>query len=69
MEFTATPERRKTFLSISVAAEIAGCSERHFRRIIVGNGIRVVQIGRKFFILNQDFLQWKSQNPKTQKEC
>jgi excisionase family DNA binding protein len=60
MEFT-TPQRTKTFLSISVAAEIAGCSERHFRRIIAGNGIRVVQIGRKFFILNQDFQKWQSQ--------
>lgn len=55
------PQRTKTFLSISVAAGIAGCSERHFRRIIEGHGIRVIQIGRKFFILNQDFLKWQSQ--------
>jgi excisionase family DNA binding protein len=56
-----TPQRATTFLSISVAAGIVGCSERHFRRIIEGNGIRVIQIGRKFFILNQDFQKWQSQ--------
>jgi hypothetical protein len=68
MELTAqlkAPVRKTTFLSISVAAGIAGCSERHFRRIIDGNGIRIVPIGRKFFILEREFQEWKSRKAKT----
>jgi hypothetical protein len=52
--------RSNTFLSITVAAEKAGCSTRHFRRIIEGKGIPVVQIRRKLFILDRDFQKWKT---------
>jgi hypothetical protein len=53
-------QRPKTFLSITVAAGQAGCSPRHFRRIIEGKGIPVIQIRRKFFILDRDFQKWKT---------
>ena len=46
---------RRTFLDIPNAAELAGFSVRHFRRIIEEERIRIVQIGRKFFILGADF--------------
>jgi hypothetical protein len=48
------------FLDIPNAAEIAGFSVRHFRRIIEDERIRVVQIGRKFFILGADFERWQA---------
>lgn len=51
---------RKTFLDIPNAAEMAGFSVRHFRRIIEDEQIRIVQIGRKFFILAQDFERWQA---------
>jgi excisionase family DNA binding protein len=51
---------RKTFLDIPNAAELAGFSVRHFRRIIEEERIRIVQIGRKFFILGADFERWQS---------
>ncbi len=50
---------RKTFLDIPNAAELAGFSVRHFRRIIEEERIRIVQIGRKFFILGVDFERWQ----------
>jgi hypothetical protein len=50
----------KTFLDISNAAELAGFSQRHFRRIIELDRIRVMRIGRKCFILGADFEQWKA---------
>ena len=50
----------RTFLTISTAAGIVGCSERHFRRIIEDDGIPLVQIRRKFFILDCDFQRWKA---------
>jgi hypothetical protein len=53
---------RKTFLDIPNAAEMAGFSVRHFRRIIEDEQIRIVQIGRKFFILGVDFERWQSSN-------
>ncbi len=53
---------RKMFLDIPNAAELAGFSVRHFRRIIEEERIRVVQIGRKFFILFDDFERWQSTN-------
>ena len=46
---------KKTFLDIPNAAELAGFSLRHFLRIIEEERIRIVQIGRKFFILGADF--------------
>jgi hypothetical protein len=48
------------FLDIPTAAELAGFSIRHFRRIIEEDGIPIVQIGRKFFILGRDFQSWES---------
>jgi len=51
---------KKTFLDIPNAAELAGFSVRHFRRIIEEERIRIVQIGRKFFILGADFERWQS---------
>ena len=51
---------KRTFLDIPNAAEIAGFSVRHFRRIIEDERIRIVQIGRKFFILGADFERWQT---------
>ncbi len=50
----------KMFLDIPTAAEMAGFSIRHFRRIIEEDRIPIVQIGRKFFILGRDFTNWES---------
>ena len=56
---------KRTFLDIPNAAELAGFSVRHFRRIIEEERIRIVQIGRKFFILGADFERWQaSKRPK-----
>ena len=52
--------RTRTFLDISEAAEQAGFSVRHFRRIIGTDRIPVMQIGRKFFVLDRDFRRWKA---------
>jgi hypothetical protein len=49
------------FLDIPNAAGLAGFSVRHFRRIIEEEQIRIVQIGRKFFILGADFERWQEQ--------
>ena len=57
---TATHARSKMFLDIPTAAELAGFSIRHFRRIIEEDSIPIVQIGRKFFILGRDFSSWES---------
>jgi hypothetical protein len=59
---TSTPVelRTKMFLDIPTAAELAGFSIRHFRRIIEEDRIPIVQIGRKFFILGRDFSSWES---------
>jgi hypothetical protein len=51
---------KRMFLDIPNAAELAGFSVRHFRRIIEEEDIRIVQIGRKFFILGTDFERWQS---------
>jgi hypothetical protein len=56
---TAEP-RTKMFLDIPTAAELAGFSIRHFRRIIEEDRIPIVQIGRKFFILGRDFTSWET---------
>lgn len=60
MKSTATMPVKKTFLDIPNAAELAGFSVRHFRRIIEEERIRIVQIGRKFFILGADFERWQT---------
>ena len=52
---------KRTFLDIPNAAELAGFSVRHFRRIIEEERIRIVQIGRKFFIMGADFERWQSE--------
>src|SRR5262245_47944464 len=57
---TATQPKTKMFLDIPTAAELAGFSIRHFRRIIEEDQIPIVQIGRKFFILGRDFSTWES---------
>ena len=54
--------RKKTFLDIPNAAGLAGFSTRHFRRIIDDERIKVVEIGRKFFILSADFDKWQQTN-------
>ena len=51
---------KRTFMDIANAAERAGFSVRHFRRIIENERIRIVQIGRKFFILGADFERWQA---------
>jgi hypothetical protein len=51
---------KRIFLDIPNAAEMAGFSVRHFRRIIEEERIRIVQIGRKFFILGSDFERWQA---------
>ena len=51
---------KRTFLDIPNAAHMAGFSVRHFRRIIEDERMRIVQIGRKFFILGADFERWQS---------
>ena len=53
-------QKTKMFLDIPAAAEMAGFSLRHFRRIIEEDAIPIVQIGRKFFILGKDFSSWES---------
>ena len=62
MKATESFAPKKMFLDIPNAAEMAGFSVRHFRRIIEEERIRVVQIGRKFFILGADFERWQSAN-------
>ena len=52
---------KRMFLDIPNAAGIAGFSVRHFRRIIEEERIRIVQIGRKFFILGADFERWQAE--------
>lgn len=50
---------QKRFWDIPSAAVQAGYSSRHFRRIIEEDGIPVMRIGRKFFILARDFENWQ----------
>jgi excisionase family DNA binding protein len=58
MKATVEGRTKKLFLDIPNAAKIAGFSVRHFRRIIEDESIRIVQIGRKFFIMGADFERW-----------
>jgi hypothetical protein len=65
MKATATVSTaKKTFLDIPNAAGMAGFSTRHFRRIIEEERIRVLTIGRKFFILSADFDRWQVANQR-----
>ena len=61
MRATEAEPVKKTFLDIPNAAGLAGFSVRHFRRIIEEERIRIVQIGRKFFILGADFERWQAE--------
>jgi len=56
--------RIKMFLTIPEAAERAGFSSRHFRRIIEDSRIPLIRIRQKVFILNRDFQSWKARQPK-----
>ena len=49
----------KQFLDIPSAAAEAGFSSRHFRRIIEEQGIPVIKIGRKLFVLTKDVQNWQ----------
>jgi len=51
---------QRRFWDIPSAAVRAGYSSRHFRRIIEEQGIPVMRIGRKFFILGSDFENWQT---------
>jgi hypothetical protein len=51
---------QRRFWDIPSAAVEAGYSSRHFRRIIEEEGIPVMRIGRKFFILGRDLENWQS---------
>ena len=57
---TIQRKQQKNYLDIPTAAFEAGYSPRHFRRIIEEDGIPVMQIGRKFFIVTRDFEAWKT---------
>ena len=57
---TRTQPRIKMFLDIPTAADMAGFSIRHFRRIMEEDRIPIVQIGRKFFILGREFTNWEA---------
>ena len=59
MKATVQGGTKKMFLDIPNAAGLAGFSVRHFRRIIEEERIRIVQIGRKFFIMGADFERWQ----------
>ena len=60
MKAVVQEKSKKMFLDIPNAAGMAGFSVRHFRRIIEEERIRIVQIGRKFFIMGSDFERWQS---------
>jgi excisionase family DNA binding protein len=57
-----TIERRTrgNCLDIASAASKVGYSPRHFRKIIEEDGIPVMQIGRKYYIMREDLEAWKS---------
>ena len=61
MKATESGTTKRMFLDIPNAAGLAGFSVRHFRRIIEEERIRIVQIGRKFFIMGADFERWQSE--------
>jgi len=59
MSANADRKTQRRFWDIPSAALQAGYSSRHFRRIIEENGIPVMRIGRKFFILGRDLENWQ----------
>lgn len=48
----------KTFMSVAYAANLAGLSLSHFRRIISEDHIPHFTIGLKVFLLREDFDKW-----------
>jgi hypothetical protein len=64
MKTTVGGTTKRMFLDIPNAAGLAGFSVRHFRRIIEDQQIKIVQIGRKFFILGADFERWQAGNTR-----
>lgn len=59
MHETATAVRPRIFLDMPTAAQLSGLSLRQFMRHIHEDGVPIVQIGRKFFILSRDFEKWE----------
>lgn len=57
---SSTDNSRKKFLDIHEAAESAGFTSRHFRKIIEEDSIPVLQIDGKMFIGVRDLETWKS---------
>ncbi len=55
-----TQTRMKNILDLPTAAEFAGFSSRHFRKIIEEDRIPVRKIGNRLFIVRSDFDNWKS---------
>jgi excisionase family DNA binding protein len=50
-------------VGIETAARMSGLSVRHFRRLIDEDGLRVIRIGRRLFIVSADLSHWaKSRN-------
>ena len=60
-----TDNPRKKFLDIPTAAQVAGFSSRHFRKIIEEDRIPVQQIGTKMFVEMEDLETWKSTRGET----
>jgi hypothetical protein len=63
MTVTEVTHIKTTFLGIEKAAAVAGISSRQFRRIIKEEGIPIIQIGRKFFLLTSDIHHLVSVSP------
>ena len=59
MTKTSTPIKKKMFLDIPTAAELAGFSVKGMRIAIQNDKIPIVPIKRKFFILGRDFEIWQ----------
>ena len=57
---TGTDSSRKKLLDIQTAAQIAGFSSRHFRKIIEEDHIPVTQIEGKMFIVARDLETWRT---------
>lgn len=51
----------RQFLGMVNAANLAGLSLRHFRRIIKDKHIRRIRIGRRFFVISADLQRWKAE--------
>lgn len=48
----------KMFYDFPSAADLAGFSLRHFRRIVEEENLPFIQIGRKFFLTGEVFRAW-----------